>query len=160
MIFSFSSNDSHILAQLPPPRQILKYFCIQLSHKSEEIIIWCYDIEHFFIAFHALVSDHVTFIFTIVDPDWGHQSMTSRETIARWDIVHMERIETSWTVVACWTCRMESDLRPTVLTWEWFVPHREAHILNFTKSPILSSSDNDPNPSETVYTLYCEYSQL
>jgi hypothetical protein len=94
-------DDSHIVSQLTSSRQILEYFFVEFPHKSYEVIIWCDDIEHFFVTFHTPMSDHISFIPLVINPDWGHEPMTSRETITRRDIIHMERVETYWTVVAC-----------------------------------------------------------
>ncbi len=75
--------------------------------------------------------------------------MTSSQTISRRDIIHMERVEAHWTVIACWTCGMESDPRPTVSTREWFVPHRESHKKSKFIYQVLSSSGNGLIPYDS-----------
>jgi GTPase len=74
---------------------------IQLPDKIQELIIWSYHIEYLFTTLGALVSDHISLILLVVYPDWSHESMTRREAITWERVVHMERIETVWTVVAC-----------------------------------------------------------
>ncbi len=119
---------------------------IQLSHKTEKVIIWSYNIEHFFVTFGTPMSDHISFIFAVVNTYWSHQSMTSWLAVSRRDIIHMERIETYWTVIACWSCGMESDFSSTILTREWLISHRESHILwlYYISSSIIIGQWSDP----------------
>ena len=64
--------------------------CIEFSNKSDEVIIWGNDIEHFFATLGALMADHISLISLVINSGRSHQSMTSRLTVSRTRIIHME----------------------------------------------------------------------
>ncbi len=111
----------------PMLRQFLLHILIELPNKTQELIVGCHHIQYLFVTLGALVSDHVSLILLVIYPDWRHESMTRREAITWQCIVDMQWVETVWTVVACWSCRMECNLLLTILTREWLIAHDKTH---------------------------------
>jgi len=74
------------------------------------------------------MSYHISFVFSIIYSYRHHQSSTIWETIPWNTLINMKRIETYWTMISCWTCRMLRYLYSTMYTRECLISHDEGHI--------------------------------
>ena len=101
---------------------------MEFFDESYEFIVWSNLIEHLFPTLLASVSDHISFIFAIIDPHRFHESVTRRKTISWHILIYMHWVEASWAVIACWACRMDSNVMVTVSTGEGLIAHDEGHI--------------------------------
>ena len=69
-------------------------------YELHDFIVGSDLIEHFLGAFLTLMSDHISLSFSIIHPDWLHESMTRRQSITWLHIIDVFRVEAVWTVIA------------------------------------------------------------
>lgn len=91
---------------------------IDFSDKSKKCIIWGDHIHHFFPTFLTFLTDHIALIFPMIYPDRLHESMTCRESVSWFFLIHMLRIEAIWTVIACTSCGMQRHFFFAIFTYE------------------------------------------
>lgn len=93
------------------------------------MVIWGDFVEYRFFAFHALMSDHISFIFPVIYVCRPHLSMTFGRPISGVCIIHVFGTETVWAVVPCGSFRMDGNSLMAVSTFEILIIHHKSHIL-------------------------------